>query len=577
MARDTSIQPGFTEDDLRDAAGPVSFGRGEDYAGAVSGLDIGDGTIRASVAGRDTYRVELVVTGRAVVAGACDCPYGADGHFCKHCVAVGLAALRHTASAGSKPSADTAPAPRPATARPARQDLVTPWLASLDRDALLALLDEESAADPDLRARLLLRVEVARADRAAVRDRVKGLLDAGTLARDGYVDPEEAGAYARDVARAVTVLRALIAAGRAAEAVDGARWALWRLGAVYELAGGAEDLWDLFTPVRDLLAVHLRACRAARPDPEPTARWLVGHLLGPVGEVTRADPVDYRDVLGPAGLTRALDLATEAWRRDPADRAKRLREQLLKAQGDVDALITAYATDLAPNGATHLRIARELDEAGRAGDALEWAERGLRAAGERHDVDDELVEWICARHVRAGRLDDALTVRRGLFRSQRSLRSYRSLRSAARACGRWDDEREAALELLRAHAGRGAGPGLAHSARVLVDVLLDEGEVDAAWEAAAGHADDRRLLTLADRMRDHRPADALGVYLRLLEPLKQSTGDRVYQEVARLLRGIRVCHERLGTAEEFTRRLSALRTELKRRPKLMKVLDENGL
>ncbi|MFE0386427.1 SWIM zinc finger domain-containing protein [Streptomyces bungoensis] len=573
-----SIQLGFTEDDLRDAAGPASFSRGEDYAGAVSGLDIGDGTIRATVPGRETYRVELVVAGRAGVAGACDCPYGADGHFCKHCVAVGLAALRQTVSAAPEPSAVAVPAPRPAVARPDREDLLAPWLESLDRDALLALLVEESAADPGLRDRLLLRAEVARAERPAVRDRVKRLLDAGALARGGYVDPEEAGAYARDVTQAVTVLRALIAADRAAEAVDGARWALWRLGEVYELAGGAEDLWDLFPPVQDLVAVHLRACRAARPDPEPTARWLVGHLLGPVGEVTGADPVDYRDVLGPAGLTRALDLATEAWRREPGGKAKRLREQLLRAQGDVDALIAAYATDLAPNGATHLRIARELDEAGRAGDALEWAERGLRAAGGRHDVDHDLVEWTCARYVRAGRLDDAITVRRGLFRVQGSLQSYRSLRSAARACGCWEDEREAALELLRAHASRGGVvPGLGHPARTLVDVLLDEGEVDAAWEAAAGHADDRQLLTLADRMRDHRPADALGVYLRLLEPLKQSTGDQAYDEVTRLLRSIRACHERLGTAEEFSHRLSALRAEFKRRPKMMKLLDENGL
>ncbi|MFG2794735.1 hypothetical protein [Streptomyces sp. NPDC048419] len=78
-------------------------------------------------------------------------------------------------------------------------------------------------------------------------------------------------------------------------------------------------------------------------------------------------------------------------------------------------------------------------------------------------------------------------------------------------------------------------------------------------------------------MRDHRPADALDVYLRLLGPLKQSTGDQAYHEVARLLRSIRECHERLGTPEEFSRHLAALRTALKRRPKLMKILDTNGL
>jgi uncharacterized Zn finger protein len=373
----------------------------------------------------------------------------------------------------------------------------------------------------------------------------------------------------------VAVLRALIAAGRAAEAVDGAQWALWRLGGVHELADRPEEL---LRPVHDLVAVHLRACRTARPAPEPTARWLVGHLLGPVAEVTPADPLDYRDILGPAGMARALDMATEAWQRDPTPTAAHLRQRLLKAQGDVDALIAAYATELAPNGATHLRIAQELDEAGRAADALEWAERGLRATVKRRDMDHQLVEWICARYAQAGRLDDALAVRRERFRSHTTLQSYRSLRSAALACDRWETEREAALELLRVEASRGSSvSSLGEGARTLIDVLLDEGDSDAAWEAAAGRADDRRLLTLADRIRDHRPADALGAYLRLLEPLKQSTGDRAYDEIARLLRSIRACHDRLGTPEEYSRRIAALRTELKRKRKLMELLDNNGL
>ncbi|MFI5680160.1 SWIM zinc finger family protein [Streptomyces cellulosae] len=203
MERIASIQLTFDEGALKAAAGPISFSRGEDYAGAVSGLDIGDGTIRATVPGRETYRVELVLTRQAGVMGSCDCPYGADGHFCKHCVAVGLAALRQTAPAAPEPSADPVPAPRPASVRSAQQDRVMPWLESLDRDALLALLGEESAADPDLRGRLLLRAEVAQADRTADRDRVKGLPAAGELGRGGYVDTDEAEAYVRDVSQAM--------------------------------------------------------------------------------------------------------------------------------------------------------------------------------------------------------------------------------------------------------------------------------------------------------------------------------------------------------------------------------------
>ncbi|MFQ3561257.1 hypothetical protein QZN11_31330 [Streptomyces gramineus] len=568
MARTTDIQLDFTEDDLRRAAGPTSFSRGEDYAGAVHGLDIGETSIRAAVPGRETYRAELVVTRRTGLTGSCDCPYGADGHFCKHCVAVGLAALRRTTPVAPPSADDPAPVPPSAPTPRTSQDLVTPWVESLDRDALLALLNEESAADSGLRDRLLLRARVAQADRAEVRDLVKGLLAPETFAHDGHA---ERVLYIQDVAQAATVLRALIAAGRVPEAVDGARWALWRLAEVYE---SADDADELFTPLYDLVALHLRACEAARPDPDPTARWLVGHLLGPFGTMTPVDPAEYGDILGPTGLARALGLATEAWRNDPTDRAARLRERLLKAQGDVDALVAAYADDLAPDGATHLRIALELDEAGRAGEALEWAERGLQTAGERRDVDQQLVELTCVRHVRAGRLDDALAVRRTRFRAHGSLSSYRSLRSAARVCGRWEEERDAALELLR---GNGHHGGLGRSSRLLVDVLLDEGEVDAAWEAAAEHADDRQLRTLADRMRDRRPADALAVYLRLLEPLKQSTKDEAYQEITRLLRSIRACHHRLGTPDEFSRHMAALRTELKRKRKLMQLLDTNDL
>jgi len=58
----------------------------------------------------------------------------------------------------------------------------------------------------------------------------------------------------------------------------------------------------------------------------------------------------------------------------------------------VDALIALYAADLLPSGYPHLMIAHELDQAGRAGDALEWAERGLREATGR--VDTRLVDYL---------------------------------------------------------------------------------------------------------------------------------------------------------------------------------------
>ncbi|MFF3171017.1 SWIM zinc finger domain-containing protein [Streptomyces sp. NPDC057900] len=533
----------------------------------MSGLHIAKGTIRATVPGRERYCIELVAGPKAEVRGTCSCPYGAEGHFCKHCVAVGLAALRQTAP--EMPSnADSVPDAVPGPAAEARSpnlpgDDAAVWLATLDRDALLALLAEESAADPGVRERLRLRAEVARVGHAEIRDRVKSLLDPGDWEYDQENDDSaNAVEYGERVAEAGIILSALIAAERVPEAVDGIRWVLWRLSGIYEHALGFACLYE---PMGVLEGLHLRASRAAGPQPEPTARWLVGHLLGPYGEKTSADPADYRDVLGATGLNRAMELATEAWRQDPGKKTGRLVELLLKARGDVDGLVAFWGATPAPDGSSHLRIARELDAAGRPGDALQWAERGLPASGK----DPQLVEWLCARYARTGRHEEALALRRDGFRSHISLAAFRSLHTAGRACNRGEEERDAALALLRDDARV--------PVRVRVDILLDAGQADAAWEAAVGHVYDHELLPLADRIRDYRPSDALAVYLRRLEPLKQSTGDRAYHEIARLLRSIRACHERLGTPETFTHFLAALRRELKRKPKLMEILTANGL
>ncbi|RAJ57852.1 putative Zn finger protein [Streptomyces sp. KhCrAH-43] len=553
------IQLPFDEASVRRAAGSTSFERGQNYVGAVSGLCIAPGTIRATVPGAETYDVELVARPDAVVAGTCSCPYGTEGNFCKHCVAVGLAALRNTA-----PNAHAVPVPALEARSPKRPgNDAAAWLTTLDRDALLDLLAEESAADPAVHDRLRIRAEAAQADHARIRDLIKGLLDPGDWQYEQENDDSaNAVAYGERVAEAGIVLSALIAAQRAAEAVDGIRWALWRLSDVHERALGFSCLYE---PMKGLEQLHLRACRAAGPHPEPTTRWLVGHLLGPFGEVASVDPADYRDLLGEAGLTRALELATEAWRQEPGRKTARLVERLLKARGDIDGLVAFLGASPAADGSSHLRIARELDAAGRPGDALEWAERGLQAAGQN----PQLVEWLCARYAAAGRHEEALALRRDAFRSRISLTAFRALCAAARACGRGEEERDAAMALLR---DDGRVP-----VRVRVDILLDAGRADAAWEAAVGQVDDDELLPLADCIRDHRPSDALAVYLRRLQDLKQSTGDRTYHEIARLLRSIRACHERLGTPDAFTHFLAALRKELKRKPKLMGILTTNGL
>ncbi|MEH0422769.1 SWIM zinc finger family protein [Streptomyces sp. B21-083] len=561
----------LTEANLKALAGPRSYERGLGYLDAVAGVEVGDSRVTAIVHGTERYTVELVlegpggVDGRGGLSGECDCPYGLEGNFCKHLVALGLTVLAEPE--GSLPRQRKA-------ARDRGQDLAA-WLSGLSKEELLALVREQVGEDRQLRRRLELRAASARGDLAGVRARIRELLDIGPFARYGYVEYADARAYADQAGQAVSAIRALTGSGRPADAITLAREAMRLLTEAVESVDDSDG--GLGQVGADLAEVHLDACRTARPDPEELARWLVGHVLGDFDDLTGVDPLDYEDALGERGMTLLRRLAAEAWRGKRTGWAeKHLMERLAKAGGDVDAVIAVHAADLAENGHTHLVIARELDTAGRTDEALSWAERGMRDMRDLAAVDTALVDYLCDRYGRAARLSDAVALRRDHFGARRTLFSYRQLRAAAQAAECWPAEREGALDLLRADTGRRQGGW--YNGSVLVDALLDDKDIEACWQAAAETgAHDRQWLALADLARETRPADALGVYLRLAEPLTKQTGNHVYEQLVSLLLGARDCHRRLGTPDEFTAYATALRTVQRRKRNLMRLMEQRGL
>src|SRR5260370_9061884 len=114
-----------TEADLLAAAGQRSFDRGSAYLDAVDDVVVFGNQVTASVRGTDEYIVMLTMGGSAGVTGVCDCPYGKEGFFCKHCVAVGLAFLRDARN-GRNRRAESAKASRSAAGgeqRPAARPL----------------------------------------------------------------------------------------------------------------------------------------------------------------------------------------------------------------------------------------------------------------------------------------------------------------------------------------------------------------------------------------------------------------------------------------------------------------------
>ncbi|MFD8303997.1 SWIM zinc finger domain-containing protein [Streptomyces sp. NPDC059690] len=554
----------LTQATLKALAGTRSFERGQGYLNAVTGVEVGDGWVTATVHGTERYAVELNLDSPQGVRGACDCPYGLEGNFCKHLVALGLTVLAQRDSL-----------PRQREAARQREQTLNTWLSTLSKDELLALVREQIDQDRQLRRRLELRAAGAHGDLAAVRSRIRELLDIGPFAQYGYVEYADARAYADQAVQVAAAIDAVTEAGHGDEAITMAVEAMQLLT---QAADCVDDSDGGLGQVGACLAeAHLNACRIARPDPEKLARWLVQQALGDFDGITDIDPLDYEDVLGEAGMSTLRELAIEAWRRRRTGWAERsLMQHLARAGGDVDLVIAVHAADPTANGHTHLLIAHELDAAGRSEEAVDWAERGVRDAPDLGAVDTALVDYLCERYLRSARLAQAVALRRAHFGARRSLLTYQQLRAVARAAECWQGERPQALALLRGEAEQSTG--IRYAGPVLVDALIDDQDDEAAWEAAHGiGADDRQWLTLPDRVRVSRPADALGVYQRLTEPLLGQTGNAIYQQLVGLLVSIRDCHRLLGTQEDFTAYVTALRGAHRRKRNLMRLMDAHGL
>lgn len=98
-------------------------------------------------------------------------------------------------------------------------------------------------------------------------------------------------------------------------------------------------------------------------------------------------------------------------------------------------------------------------------------------------------------------------MRRDQHRRMPSPSTYKLLRDATEACGSWASEREMARAALDP-----AG---------LVDVLLADGEPDAAWDVVVGTPEweprERQWVLLAEVREASHPADALAVYVSFAE------------------------------------------------------------
>jgi len=523
----------WSDTQLREAAGPAVFDRGVAYAAAghVRDLVVDADVLTATVLGSDaSYGVR--VNGRSV---ACDCPYAANGDLCKHVVAAVISAR------GDAP--------------PTRDD-VAGYVESLRPEELRQLVLRAAERDHLLRRELQLAAATTAGDLAAVRD----LVDR-TLSTRRYLDYWAAMRWAEEAQSTLDTLRSLAESpSTATEAVSVIERAVKKAIAVLSRSDDSSGLPG--GVVDQLLEAHAVAARVGRPDVRKLARWLVKFGCDDQDWFT-PDVVDYVDALGKRGLaTYRTELQRRLAANPDSSGATHALERLAVATQDTAAVESLLGGDLS-SMYQYLRVAEAMVEMGRDEDALEWARRGLHAAAGGWMHERKLRDVVATLLEKRGDVDGATAVlREGLGRGA-ALDAYAMLRSVARRHARWDEERDAALAVVRLQ-----------SHEDYVEALLSEGETDAAWDAAA--RDGARASTWQRLARQHaagHESQVVDVCRDTVQEILLRADRRNYEEAMPWLRRMRDSAASCGRRQEFDEFAGHLREAHRNRPTFIKILD----
>ncbi|GAB2819282.1 hypothetical protein GCM10027200_18610 [Lentzea nigeriaca] len=477
--------------------------------------------------------------------------------FCKHCVAASLAWLEQGGEVGEPRS------------KPLSDKRLRLFLRGCDQEWLIEQLMTVAKSDRVLRARLAVAAGQENAfDDRDIRDRLERAIDI-----PDFIDYAGAYGYFMHVADALDEVELLIDAGFPDAAITLAEYALELLESSAERVDDSDG--GLSEAIARAEEIHLAACEAGSPDPVELAERLVTCAVSSGYEMFLDVLPAYEEVLGSAGLARYRELVEQAWRKLPPKKpndysARRfvishLMENLAESSDGADGLIEVLARDVT-SAYDVLRIAERLCADDRDDEALTWLERGLA----NFDPDFRLRDLAADIHLRAGRRDLAGEMLWASFTDRPSLESFRALRQAtAEGFPPW---RERALAFL-AEAPPATGswsPGRS----TLVEILLADDEIDAAWQAAVdGGCSEGLWLRLARARAASHPADAIPILLRAADRAIELRNRDSYQAAARLLAEARGLFARCDRDGAFCDHMAAVRDAHRTRWALRQELD----
>jgi hypothetical protein len=324
--------------------------------------------------------------------------------------------------------------------------------------------------------------------------------------------------------------------------------------------------------------LYAQACLLGNPDRVKLATWLVKFRADSPGWPTLvlADFVDAFD-----------DKAMETYRRAVAALDRKLADRDHLHRFEVDAMLLELADhDGDLDRAIHLlsqgdhpqygAIVARLRAAGRADDAVTWIDRAV-AAGRISSYGGGNEYWLSPDFVAAtykalGRIDDAIAALRADFVRQPSVENYRVLLEFAAGVDRSETEHAWALEQAEQLAADRFAAGA-----LLVQLLMSDGDMEAAWQAADRYGPGWAWKELAVRGADARPTDAADLYRPQLEKDLRYPNSKLYPDIAERLATMAQLYEKGGRSADFASFIAQIRQDYRKRPALMKALDARRL
>lgn len=575
------LNPLITRSTLKNLAGATAFARGEDYytSGLVGDVrDTGD-NISARVEGTESYRVQLWNENDELEYD-CTCPRAADGYFCKHCVAVGLAWLEDRQNVEPGPASQ-------------KKECTDPWQAirnylSLQKpEALIGLVLDAAERDDRVYQSLLLKAERLHAG-GNLLPTFRKAIDKATRVRD-FVDWREAGGFAGNLESIVESLEKLLTPDSAALLAELAEYAIERAeDAMQNIDDSDGEVGGIVDALGDL---HIQACALARPEPAALADRLFRlETTLPFG-ICSFSASTYAHILGDEGLRRYRELAEAEWRKiQPKQKEDRfdshrfhitsIMESLARASDNVEELVAIKARDLS-SAYRYLTIAEIWAEAGEGDKALDWAERGLQAFPT--NTDNRLRDFLVTAYLERQRSEEALQLTWIQFEERPVLEHYQKLHAVAGQLGIWPTQRERALARVADEIARSAATAAAffkskpatpdYSLRLRI--ALWENHLEEAWQTAqAGKCDMNLLIQLAGKLETARADDALVLYRRVIPPIVEQTSNRAYAEAIELIRKMAAIMTAQKRPHELSDYLAELRLRYKPKRNFIKLLDD---